>query len=114
VSWFLLSLFKIKIMAYIQVNDAKDHLHVDFDDDDLYIFSLIEMVENVVAIEIGEDLADLEDENGNLPKRLKHAMLLLLAHYYLIREPVVLGIAASKVPLGFEYLLAPFKNYTVK
>jgi uncharacterized phage protein (predicted DNA packaging) len=101
-------------MSYLIHDDVKTHLRVDFDDDDLYINDLIEMVENAVAIEIGEDLADIEDANGRLPKRLLHAMLLLIGHYYLIREPVVLGVAASKVPLGFEYLIAPFKNFTVK
>jgi hypothetical protein len=101
-------------MAYLDIYRVKDHLRVDFDDDDPYIYDLIDMIEGIVSVEIGEDLADLENAGGLLPPRLMQAMLLLVGHYYLIREPVVMGVAASKVPLGFEYLIAPYKNYTVK
>ena len=99
-------------MAYLDIYRVKDHLRVD--DDDPYIYDLIDMIEGIVSVEIGEDLADLENAGGLLPPRLMQAMLLLVGHYYLIREPVVMGVAASKVPLGFEYLIAPYKNYTVK
>jgi uncharacterized phage protein (predicted DNA packaging) len=101
-------------MSYLIFDDVKKHLNVDSDDDDLYIWNLIEMVEDTVAIEIGEDLADIEDENGNLRKRLTQAMLLLIGYYYNVRETVVLGVAASKVPLGFEFLISPFRNRTIK
>jgi len=106
-------------MAYITLDEAKAHLRVDFDDDNDYITSLIDVVENIIAIEIGEDLVDLEEldehgePNGILPKRLIQGMLLLLAHFYLIREPIIIGTSVNKVPLGFEYLIAPFKNYTI-
>ena len=101
-------------MAYLDIFRVKDHLRVDFDDDDHYIYDLINMVEGIVSVEIGETLSDLEDGSGKLPPRLIQAMMLLIGHYYLIREPVVMGVAASKVPLGFEYLIAPYKNYTVR
>jgi len=100
-------------MAYITLDEAKAHLNEDRDINDDYITNLIDVIENTVAIEIGEDLSELEDEEGNLPKRLYQGMLLLLAHFYLIREPVIIGTSATNVPLGFEYLIAPFKNPTI-
>lgn len=104
-------------MGYLKSEDVLNHLRFDDEDDAdelSYISNLKDMVESIIEIEIGEPLADLEDEGGNLPGRLYQAMLLLVGHFYLIREPVVLGVTVTKVPLGFEYLLAPFRNYTVK
>ncbi len=51
--------------------------------------------------------------NGTIPSMLKHAMLLMIGHFYQIREPATLGVTVTKIPYGFEFLIAPFKNYTV-
>jgi hypothetical protein len=39
-------------MAYITLEQAKDHLRVDFDDDDIYILALIDVCEAAVLNEI--------------------------------------------------------------
>ena len=96
------------------MDEAWGHLNVDEEVDTGLIADLISMVEDCVAIEIGEDLADLEDANGRLPPRLRHSMLLLLGHFYNNREAIVIGVSVTKLLLGYEYLLAPFKNYTIK
>lgn len=100
-------------MAYITLNEAKDHLRIDYDTDDTYITSLIDLVEAVVALEIETDLSTLEDESDNIPLPLKHAMMLMIGHFYAIREPILIGVNAVEVPFGYKYLLAPYKNWVI-
>lgn len=50
---------------------------------------------------------------GEIPLRLKQAMLLLVAHLYAIREPVYIGTNVTKIPFAYEYLLNFWKNYTI-
>jgi len=52
-------------------------------------------------------------ENGALPLPLKIAILFMVAHYYMIREPVIIGTGVVKVPFTVEYLVAPYKNYNI-
>jgi uncharacterized phage protein (predicted DNA packaging) len=99
---------------YLVLETVKKHINIDFDDDDDYINILLDVVENAVEIEIGEDLSGLEDNDGNLPLRLIHAMEILIAHFYLVREPVTLGVSAVDVPFTFQWLIHPFRNFTIK
>ena len=46
---------------------------------------------------------------GNLPRAIKHAILLLVAHFYENRQSVVTGTIATEVPLGLRSLLNPFR-----
>lgn len=98
--------------TYITLEEAKEHLRVDFADDDNYITNLIEVVESTVAIEIGVELSTIATA-GVLPKGLTHAMLLMVAHFYMMREPVTVGVSAVKIPFGFDYLISPYKNWTI-
>lgn len=100
-------------MAYITLDEAKDHLRVDYDTDDAYIISLIDLVEDVVANEIEDDLVNLEDVSGVIPAPLTHAMLLLLGHFFAVRESVTVGVNAVEVPFGFKFLIAPYKNWVI-
>ena len=98
---------------YIAPSEAKTHLRVDFTEDDQYIENLIDLTEELVEVEIEANLEDLEVENGDIPKGLKHAMLMLISHYYEIREPVLVGVNASKIPFTYEALIAPYKTWTI-
>lgn len=53
------------------------------------------------------------DLPASVPLGLEHAMLLIVAHFYSIREPVVLGLNTNKVPLAFDFLVAPYKYHTI-
>jgi len=48
-----------------------------------------------------------------IPAELKHAMLLMVGHYYLIREPVLVGVSASEIPFGYKFLIHAHKNWTI-
>jgi len=50
---------------------------------------------------------------GNLPLPLKHALLLLIEHFYSIRGPVIVGVGVTKVPMSVESLIAPYRNRTI-
>jgi len=50
---------------------------------------------------------------GDIPISLRHAMLLMVGHFYQIREPALIGVGCTKIPYGYEYLVAPYKNYTI-
>ena len=164
--------------AYLELEDVKTHLRVDFDDDDTYIEGLIDMVEAIVLSEIegkveGEGTVSvaatttltgtdsnftdfqvgytIKVENETIrtiatittdetltvsvafagtaselsydvylgipdpiPLGLKHAMLLMIGHFYLIREPVIIGVGAAKIPYGFDFLIAPWKHWTIR
>ena len=39
-------------MAYVTLEEAKDHIRVDFDDDDVYILSLMDVAETAVLNEV--------------------------------------------------------------
>lgn len=48
-----------------------------------------------------------------IPAGLKHAMYLMVGHYYMNREPVVIGVGLTKLPFAFEYLVNPYKHWTI-
>jgi len=169
------------VSTYLTLEEAKAHLRVDFTDDDIYIQSLCDLVEEVVAVEIagsvagegtvttagtvalvgsesnftdfvvgdtitvtGETtrtIATITDDlhltvtaafatsvssltyvmhagiplvSGDIPAGLRHAMLLLAGNFYMNREPISIGINVTDLPLSYKYLIAPYKNYTVK
>jgi hypothetical protein len=97
--------------VYVTLEQAKDHLRVDFDDDDIYIGDLIDVAEASVADEIGSSLAS-NIIGGVLPKPLYQGILIMVAHLYNSREPVIIGTGVVKVPYTLEYLLAPYKSWT--
>jgi uncharacterized phage protein (predicted DNA packaging) len=99
---------------YLELETVKKHINIDYDDDDDYINILMNVVENTIEIEIGESLSDLEDNEGDLPLRLIQSMEILIAHFYMIREPITLGVSAVEVPFTFKWLIHPFKNFTIQ
>ena len=162
----------------ITLSEAKQHLRLDFTDDDAYVSGLCDLVDELVLTEIqgsipgegtvsttasgvgltgfesyftdynvgdtikveGETIKSIatitDDSNltvsagfangaselayivypgipSPVPLGLKQAMLLMIGHFYLIREPVMIGINITEVPLSYKYLIAPYKSYTV-
>jgi hypothetical protein len=52
-------------------------------------------------------------EDGALPLPLKIAILFMVAHYYMVREPIIVGTIVAKTPFAVDYLIAPYKNYNI-
>jgi uncharacterized phiE125 gp8 family phage protein len=50
------------------------------------------------------------DEASDVPEPLRHAIKLLVAHWFEQREPVVLGAAAQEVPATVAGLLLPYRR----
>lgn len=50
------------------------------------------------------------DEAEDAPQPIRQAILLLVAHWFERREPVVLGLSAQEVPATVAGLLAPYRK----
>ncbi|MGH6737326.1 MAG: head-tail connector protein [Methyloceanibacter sp.] len=50
------------------------------------------------------------DAAADVPQPIRHAVTLLVAHWYERREPVVLGAAAQEVPATVAGLLLPYRR----
>lgn len=78
-------------------------------EDDEYIKALCLAAENAVENHIARPLSEITDD-GKLPPAVKHAILLLVGHFYANRESVSFA-TASEIPLAYQYLLQPYKSY---
>ena len=97
---------------YIDTVILKKHLNIDetWVEDDEYIKALCLAAENAVENHIARPLSEITDEPGKLPPAVKHAILLLVGHFYANRESVSFA-TASEIPLAYQYLLQPYKSY---
>lgn len=97
---------------YLQLYQIKKHLNIDnaFHNDDEYLIDLAIVTENVVQRHIDKPLRELEDEEGNIPSALQHAMLMLIGTYYASRESVAY-VSTSALPHAYDYIIALYKNY---
>ena len=97
---------------YIDTVILKKHLNIDetWVEDDEYIKALCLAAENAVENHIARPLSEIVDERGRLPSSVRHAILLLVGHFYANRESVSFA-SASVIPLAYEYLLQPYKSY---
>jgi uncharacterized phiE125 gp8 family phage protein len=50
------------------------------------------------------------DEASDVPAPIRHALTLLVAHWFERREPVVLGLGAQEVPTTVAGLLLPYRR----
>lgn len=97
---------------YITIEEIKKHLNIDnnFTEDDNYLFSLAKVAEDSVSKHIDNELKNLENENGEIPTPLKHAMLLMIGTFYVKRESVSFA-SITEMPLAYDYLLSLYKKY---
>lgn len=90
---------------------AKKHLNLeeDYVDDDNYIKTLIEVAEEAVEVHVNEKLEEIAVE-GQIPKPLQQAMLLMIGNLYQNRETVA-PMKVTALPYNYEYLINLYKNY---
>lgn len=99
-------------MAYITLEEAKEQINglEDYSGDDSYITGLIGAAEDVVERDICRPLGSFEDENGDIPSGLRHAILLMVANFYSNREPVAFA-KCSEVPLSYRHLTNLYRDF---
>lgn len=97
---------------YITVEEAKQHIYVDFVDDDELIESMILAAEQSIEKYLNTDFDTIvKNNNGELPHSIKLAIKILVGNFYANRESVSFNSVPYRIPFSFEYLLQPFKNY---
>ena len=99
-------------MTYLNLELIKNHLNLqNFSDDDKYLQHLGSAVVFVVERDIDKKLSKIAEENGGeFPPSLLHAMLLLLATYYANRENVSYA-SCVEVPKTYQYICDLYRCY---
>lgn len=99
-------------MTYLNLELIETHLNLqDFSDDDKYLQHLGSAVEFVVERDIAKKLTTIAQENGGeLPPSLLHAMLLLLGSYYANRENISYA-SCVEVPKTYAYICDLYRCY---
>lgn len=99
-------------MTYLNLELIKNHLNLqNFSDDDKYLQHLGSAVEFVVERDVDKKLTTIAQENGGeLPPSLLHAMLLLLGTYYANRENISYA-SCVEVPKTYQYICDLYRCY---
>lgn len=65
----------------------------------------------VIQFEAGyvDSGAAADDKADRIPKPLKHAMLMLISHWYENRENTIVGTTVTTTPKAFDSLIAPYR-----
>ena len=98
---------------FVSLGEIKKHLNIDndFNDDNEYLLALEEVAEKAVQKHINQKLSLLAEENGGeLPSPLLHAIKLFVGNLYLSRESISYS-SVVEVPMSYNYLLDLYKNY---
>jgi uncharacterized phiE125 gp8 family phage protein len=62
---------------------------------------------NGIEIEFAAGLGDAADA---VPEPIRHAILMLVAHWYEHRDPLEIGSAAAAIPSAVSDLLKPYRE----
>lgn len=89
------------------------NIEVTYTDDDVLLQLYLDVAQEAVINDLNYGTESTSGITGtNMPVSLKQAILLLAAHLYVTRTPVAFG-QGYKIPLTFEYLINPYKQFTV-
>ncbi len=75
-----------------------------------FLQGLLDAAEQWVCLHTHRPLGELCDESGALEAPVRHAVLMLGAHWYNQREAAA-GAQVSEVPFGVSALLAPYRTF---
>lgn len=98
-------------MAVVSLALFKKHVRADdFADDDEYLAHLLETAESAVITATNRTEAELEEMgDGTMPAPIKHAIMMLGAHWYNQRESVS-SVQMHAVPDSLQALLKPYRK----
>lgn len=98
-------------MAVVSLALFKKHVRADdFADDDEYLAHLLEVAEVSVITATNRTEQELTDDNaGEFPAPLKHAVMMLAAHWYNQRESVS-SVQMHEVPDALQALVKPYRK----
>ena len=91
----------------LTLNDAKNFLKVEHNTDDVLIGALIETSRLQVEAATG---MILNDDDAPAPKPLVHAIRLLLAHWYEMRNQPAEETVGAALPVSVHALVAPYRE----
>ena len=98
-------------MAVVSLALFKKHVRADdFADDDEYLEHLLSTAEVVVITSTNRTARELVDVNtGEFPAPIKHAVMMLAAHWYNQRE-IVSNVQMHEVPDSLQALIKPYRK----
>lgn len=99
---------------YIELADLKKHLNIDeeFTEDDEYLEGLAQVAEDSLSKHIDRNLSEVADENGGeLPPVLIHAMKLFIGDLYQSRESTSFNGSPTEIPFSYSYLASLYRRY---
>ncbi len=98
-------------MAAVDLALFKKHVRADdFADDDEYLEHLLETAESAVITATNRTEDELEKIGGGaMPSPIKHAVLMLGAHWYNQRESVS-NVQMHAVPDSLQALIKPYRK----
>jgi len=99
-------------MAVVSLALFKKHVRADdFADDDEYLEHLLDTAESAVITAINRTNEELSQmRNGNdVPTPIKHAIMILVAHWYNQRESVS-NVQMHAVPDSLQALIKPYRK----
>ena len=98
-------------MAVVSLALFKKHVRADdFADDDEYLQHLLDTAESAVITATNRTQEELARMGyGNLPTPIKHAIMMLGAHWYNQRESVS-SVQMHAVPDSLQALIKPYRK----
>lgn len=98
-------------MAVVSLALFKKHVRADdFADDDEYLEHLLETAESAVITATNRTQEELEQMgDGEMPTPIKHAIMMLGAHWYNQRESVS-SVQMHAVPDSLQALIKPYRK----
>lgn len=98
-------------MAVVSLALFKKHVRADdFADDDEYLEHLLETAESAVITATNRTQEELEQMGGGaVPTSIKHAIMMLGAHWYNQRESVS-NVQMHAVPDSLQALIKPYRK----
>ena len=93
------------------IQELKYNLNIEqtYTEEDAYLLELLEVSEQSVF----NYLDKTKEDFTVIPSSIKHAIILLASQFYENRTPIAFA-SSSKIPYSFEFLLAPYRQITIK